>query len=118
MKLGVREIEGPAEHVAELVMERHADRAEHAAAEPCTVKRLAARIEVGGVFHYAWKTRGESADTLFGHQRHNWIGVLGVKRFDAMRDRVHAAGGRQADRHRQRKRRIVDDSLRKNIKVA
>ena len=41
MRLGVRQVEAAAEGVAELVVQRHANRAQHRAAEPGAVERLA-----------------------------------------------------------------------------
>ena len=40
MGLGMRQVEAAAQRVAELVVQRHADRAEHGAAEPGAVERV------------------------------------------------------------------------------
>jgi hypothetical protein len=46
--LGVRQIKAAAQHVAELVVQRHVDRGQRRAGEPGAVERLGARLEVSG----------------------------------------------------------------------
>ena len=76
--------------MAELVVQRHADRSQRRAGEPGAVQRLGARLEVLGLAHHHGQARRQRADALLGDQRGERIAVLGVQRLDAVRDRVHA----------------------------
>ncbi len=48
MRFGMRRVETAAQRVADLVMQRHADRAEHRTGEPAGILRLGAQIEIAG----------------------------------------------------------------------
>ena len=87
--LGVRQIESAAEHVTELMVQRHADRAARRAGEPGAVQRLGARLGVLGLAHHDRQARRQRADALLGDQRGERIAVRRIERLDAVRDRVH-----------------------------
>ena len=61
VRLRMRQIEAAAQRVAELVMQRHAHIAQHRAAQPGAVQRVAARARIGGVAPQAGKPRASAA---------------------------------------------------------
>ena len=70
MRLGMRQVEAAAEHVAQLVVQRHAGRAERDAAKPRAVKRLASWLrDVLRVLHHRGQGFSERANALLRHQR-------------------------------------------------
>ena len=115
---GVRQAEGAAEDVAELVVQAHRGRAEDAPAEPRPVQRLRAGLEVGAVGGQGRQGSGERPRTLLGHQRGDRRGVGRVQALDRVRERVHAARRRQVGRHRERERGVVDDGDRLDARLA
>jgi hypothetical protein len=90
--LSVGQVEGAAEGVAELVVQRHGRRREHRAAQPRPVLRLAAGVEVGAVGDHPGQRSGQRPDALLGHQGDDRRRVGGVEALDRMGDGVHPAG--------------------------
>ena len=88
--LGVRQVEAATEDVAELVVQRHADGAEHRAAEPCTVERRAARLGIAGAAAILGSASAARAMPV-GHQRRDRVAVPGVERLDRVGHGVEAA---------------------------
>ena len=117
MGRGVRQAEGAAEDVAELVVQAHRGRAEDAPAEPRPVQRLRAGLEVGAVGGQGRQCSGERPRTLLGHQRGDRRGVGRVQALDRVRERVHAARRRQLGRHREGERGVVDDGDRLDARL-
>ena len=68
VRLGMGKSEGAAEHVAELVMQRHAGRRQARAAEPGAVKRLGARLAIPGLGDDLRQRAREGARAFLRHQ--------------------------------------------------
>ena len=112
--LGMRQVEGAAERVAELVMQRHADGAEADAAQPGAIERFAASLAIVALGGDGGQGACERADAFLRHQRDDRIGVARIERFHRMRDRVDAGGRGQARRQRQGEIDIIDHGLRQD----
>ncbi len=91
MGFGMRGVEGAAERVADLVMQRHADRAKHRAAEPGAIERFISGIGIVRCCYDFWQASGESAQPLERHQGRNRITITCIKAFDGMRHGIEAA---------------------------
>ncbi len=117
MHLGVRQIEGAAERVAQLVVQGEADRAERRGAQPGAVERIAARGDISRIGHDARQAAGQRGDALFRHQVGKRRRLDGIERLDRVRDRIHAAGGRDGPRQRDGEFGIVDHGARHHLGV-
>ncbi len=84
----MRQIEGAAEHVAELVMQSHAGGAEADAAKPGAIERVAPRRGIARRRHDIRQGAREGAHALFGDQRGDRVAILRVERLDRVSDRV------------------------------
>ena len=90
VRLGMRQIEGAAERVAKLVMQRHADGAEADATQPRAIERVAAGFAIVGLLDDGGQGVGQRADAFLRHQRDHGIAVARIERFHRMRDGVDA----------------------------
>ena len=115
--LGMRQVPGPAQGMAQLVVQRHAHAAQHRAAQPRAIEAVRTRIDVGGIFHHPRQAACQRAYALLGHQRHDGVGVLGVESLDRMGDGVHAARSRHARGQAQREQGVVDHRARQHLAV-
>lgn len=79
---GVRHVEGAAEGVAELVVQRHADGAETGAAEPGAVEGFLARGHRGGGRDDVGEGGGEGLGAFECEEGDDRVGVAGVESFD------------------------------------
>jgi hypothetical protein len=118
VRLGVRQVPSAAENVAELVMQRHAHAAQHEAAQPRAVQRIATRVDVAWRAHDGAQRAGERADRFLGEQVDDRVAVLGVEPFDRMRDRVQGAHRAHAHGQVERQQRVVDHHARQHACIA
>ena len=116
MQLGVREVEHPAEHVAELVVQRAAGR-EGLAREPRAGECGGARTGIAGLAQRTAHALGEQAQALAGGDVGQRRGSRGPQRLDAVRDGVHAA--RRGDVRGQvvGQLGVVDDEARRHARL-
>ena len=91
VRLRMRQVEAAAQRVAELVVQGHADVAEHGAAKPGAVEAERAGLHVVGRLGQRGHALRQRADAFLRHQRHHRIAVPGVQPLGRMRDRVDAA---------------------------
>ncbi len=109
--LGVRQIECAAQCVAELVVQRHTDRAEAGCAQPCAVECIAPRGAVERIGGDRGEGGGELGDPVERHQRHDRIAIARIERFDGMGDGVDPARARERRRQGERQIDVVDHHL-------
>ena len=102
MGIGMRQVESAADDMAELVMQRHADRAETHAAKPGAVQRLRPGLAVLRVGDNCRQGAAHRADRLLGHHRDNRVPILGIKRLNRVRDSIGTGGNRQPLRQAER----------------
>ena len=115
--LRMRQIERPAQRMAELVMQRHADGAEADAAEPGAIERVGARGPVIRLSADLGQRMRQRADALLRHQRYHGVAIPRVERLDRMRDGVDARCRGQARRHRHGEVDVVDHDLGENFRA-
>ena len=118
MGFGVRRIEGTAERVADLVMQRHADGAEHRTAEPGTIKRIAARLGILRIVDDNGQAPLEGAKAFERHQARNRIAVLCIESLNGMGHGVEAARHAHGDRQPECQRGVVNHDLRQDLCIA
>src|SRR3546814_1247936 len=75
----MRHVEGAAQRVAELVVQRDARRAQDAAGEPAAIERVAPRLRIGGIGLDQRQAPGARPDAFLRHQGDDGIAVEGVK---------------------------------------
>ena len=114
----MRQIEGAAERVTQLVVKADRRRAQHDAGQPRAIQRVGAGIEVGRVLHHAWQRTGQRANAFRRHQRHDRIAIDGVQPLHAVGHGIDPGWTRDSRRQRQREDRIVDDRARQHATVA
>ena len=103
--------------MAQLVVQRHADIAEHGAAEPGAIERIAARRHVPGLCANGGQRAAQRGDAFLRHQVHDRIRIGGVEAFGRMRDGVDAARHAHADRQAHREFWVVDHGARQHLEV-
>ena len=118
VRFRVRQIEGAAEHVAELVMQRHAGGAETDAAQPGAVKRIPPRRGIARRLDDDRQCPREGAHAFLGDQRSDRIAVLRVERLDRMGDGVDPRGDGDPDRQAERQIDVIDHRLRQDARAA
>ncbi len=118
VRLGMRQPERAAEHMAELVMQRHAGATQHRTAEPGASERPGAGIEVAGTPGQHRQRLGHRRDRLGGEQAEHRIAIAGVKPLDSMGERIQPRIRGQPRRKAQRQRHVVDHRLRPDRRVA
>ncbi|MNL08869.1 hypothetical protein D3C87_1296060 [compost metagenome] len=102
------QVETAAKGVAKLVMQCHADVAEHGTAEPGAIQAVIAGIEIAWVVTDRFHSGGERPNAFLGHQRHHRISVLGIQTFGGVGNGVHTAGDGHVDGQADGKLRVVD----------
>ncbi|MNV82154.1 hypothetical protein D3C71_1758700 [compost metagenome] len=112
MGLRMGQVQAAAEHMAQLVMQRHARLAQHGAAQPGAIQAVAARREIARRCNHARQAVGQGANALLGHQVEHGVAVVRIQPFCGMRDRVQAAGDGQRHRQRQRQFGVVHHGAR------
>ena len=109
VRLGMRQAEGAAEHVAELVVQGHADRAQAGAAQPCAVEGLGARLAILWIRTIRGSARARAAMPSSAISEITGFRSLAIECFDRVGDGVHARGRRGGDGQAQRQVDVVDD---------
>lgn len=107
--LCVREVEHPAEHVTDLVVQAGAGRREGHRGQVGAVEQLLARVEVGGVAGEHRESRRDGADALDRERAVDRVGPRRPHRVDAVRQGVEATGDAHLDRQRHGERGVVHD---------
>ena len=91
MGFRMRQIERTAEHMAQLVMQRHLDRTETGAAQPRPVERVPPGRLVRWCHHDPRQGMPKRGNALFSHQRYHGIRSGRIERFDRVSNCIHSA---------------------------
>ena len=114
----MRQIEAAAQRVAQLVVQPHGHAAQHGAAEPGAVQRVAARGQVVRVGLQRRQRGGAGANAFFGHQRHHRVAVVRVQAFSRVGDGIERARHGHGIGQRERELGVVDHRARHHTQVA
>ena len=114
----VRQVETAAQRVAQLVVQRHRDSAEHRAAQPGAVQRIAARVDTGRIGAQHRQRTRERGDSLGRHQVHDRIRIHRIQPFGRVRNRIDAARHAHLQRQSERQFGVVDHRARQHAHVA
>ena len=90
MHLGVWQVIGATEDMADLVMDPTARGRERGGREVGASKHRSTGRQVVRAGHHLGKTPSQHADALFGHQGRDGVRALRIERLDAMGDGIHA----------------------------
>jgi hypothetical protein len=112
---GMGQVKSAPEQVPKLVMQRHPDRAEADATEPCAIKCMAAGFAVTGPFDDGRRCIGQCANAFRGHQRNHGIAIARIQSFDRVSDCVDARGRGETRGQQQGQVDIVDHDLGQNL---
>ncbi len=112
------QVEGAAEGVTELVVQRHGGRGKHRSAQPGAVLGLGPRLEVTAVGDDPGQRGGQGPGPLLGHQRDDRRRIRGVEALDRVRDRVETAGHRHPGGQGQGELRVVEHAPGQHPHVA
>jgi hypothetical protein len=100
------------------VVQGHAHVAEHGAAKPRAVQRLAACLQIGGIGTDPRQRTAQRRDAFLRHQVHDRVAFDRIEPLGGMRDGIDAAGHAQGHRQRHGQLRVVDDHARQHAQVA
>ena len=117
VQVGVRQVVGTAEHVADLVVDRRARHGERRARQVRAVQRVGPAAEVLGALDRDRHALRERADALLGRERGDRVRARRVERLDAVRHRVDRARAGDEGRQRDGQLGVVDDDLRQHAAV-
>ncbi len=118
VRLRMGQVEGSAQGVAELVVQGHADRAQHHAAQPGAIEGVRPGLAVARIAGNPRQRRSEGANALLRHQRDDRVGVLGVQALHGVGDGVHARRRRQAGGKGQGEVHVIEDHLGQDFRAA
>ena len=88
----MRQIEGAAQRVTKLVMERHADRAQNRSASVSATLRFFAGTDTLRVGKNLWQSLDEGTQTFLGKLGRCFGTILRVKRLRRVRDGIESTG--------------------------
>ena len=117
MGLGVRQIEGAAEHVADLVVQARARGGESHRREIRAVQRLVAAVDVLGIGDDLGQAVAQRPDAFGGQRRVNRVGLRPPEGIDAVGHAVEPGGHGHLYRQREHERGVVDHGLRQHAGV-
>ncbi len=117
VRVGVDELERPAEDVTQLVMQRRSCGPEGDARQVRAVEQVAPRVEIVGVLHHVRQRRMDGADTLERQRAHHRVVARCVQRLDRVGEGVERRGAGHAGRQRERQLGVVDDHLGQHHRV-
>jgi hypothetical protein len=92
VRLRVREIEAAAKRMTELMVQRHADVAQHRSGEPSSIQRLSTRSDILRIGPNAGKSACECANAFLGYQAHVRIGIARIQALSGVCDGVDTTG--------------------------
>ena len=110
--LGMRQIERPAQRVAQLVVQRHAHAAHHDAAQPRAIKSIGAGRQVSGLLADGRQGAAQGGDAFAGHETDHRVAVRRIQALGRMRNCIDAAGHAHVHRQTQRELRVVNHAAR------
>jgi hypothetical protein len=120
VQLGVRQVEGAAEHVAKLVVQAHRGAIEAGAREPGAIEGARLRVVVVTPRRRddAREVLGQRAHALFGEQRRDRVEPPRVEGLDRVRKGVQAARPGHGRGKRAGELRVVEHHARAHGRVA
>ncbi|CZT30131.1 hypothetical protein PCPL58_3675 [Pseudomonas cerasi] len=84
----VGQVKTAAQPVAKLVMQRHADVAQHRTTQPGAIQAITAGTDILRLSMEFFQVGGEHTNAFFGHQRHPRITILRLQAFSGVGDGI------------------------------
>ena len=118
MHRAMRQVIGPTQHVADLVMHTHAGGPEGPTGEPCAIQRFSAAIDIRRARHHLGQCDSQSAYALLSGQDLKRRHTGSVEALDEVRECVHATCGRDVHGQGQRECGVIDHRSRQDLGIA